>query len=374
MNLFDRLLVFHKKNSWLSHVIFWLIYLLIAVSSSKYRDGDRRSYGFEFLSDALYMSVEMMAAYSLAYFVVPQFIYRKRYILSIVEFVIICYVSCVIARIFIVKICEPLAGVKAKTFETYLEILKNIPKLLYVYLFDMLSSSAIFIFLKLLKDQFETQKRALALEKEKAETELKLLKSQLNPHFLFNTLNNIYSLSFTSSPATSQSIARLADILDHILYRCDGQYVPLKAEIALVNNYIELERLRYDERLTVNFKTEVEHEADIAPLILLSVVENAFKHGVSDDAGAPVINIDLFANDENLIFKVSNTVAVQNNAPDRVSSDRIGLNNLRRQLELIYGKDYLLDVTREEKRFIVRLTIQLKKGAIKYEKDQVLVS
>jgi len=373
MSLFERLLTFHKKHRWLTHIVYWFIYLLISVSASKYHDGEKGTYGFEFVSDALYISAEMIAAYSLAYFVVPQFIYRKRYFLSVLEFVIICYVSCVMGRIFIVKICEPLAGVKPKPFETYLEILTDIPKLLYVYLFDILSSSAIFIFLKLLKDQFETQKRALALEKEKAETELKLLKSQLNPHFLFNTLNNIYSLSFTSSPATSQSIARLGDILDHILYRCNGQHVPLSAEIALVNNYIELEKLRYDERLTINFKTEVEHEVEIAPLILLSLVENAFKHGASDDAGAPVIDIGLFASEEKFIFKVSNTVASQNNAPDKASYGRIGLNNLRRQLELIYGSDYLLDVTREDRRFTVQLTLQLKKGALKHEKDQVLI-
>jgi len=86
MNLFDRLLAFHKKHRWLSHVIFWLIYLLIAVSSSKYRDGDRGNYGFEFLSDALYMSAEMLFVYALAYFVVPQFIHHKRYLLSVVVF------------------------------------------------------------------------------------------------------------------------------------------------------------------------------------------------------------------------------------------------------------------------------------------------
>lgn len=373
MNLLDRLIAFHKKHRWLSHVIYWFVYLLISVSASKYRDGDRGTYSFEFISDALYISAEMIAAYSLAYFVVPQFIYRKRYFLSVAGFVIVSYVSCVVGRVFIVKICEPLAGAKPKAFETYLEILTDIPKLLYVYFFDILSSSAIFIFLKLLKDQFEIQKRALTLEKEKAETELKLLKSQLNPHFLFNTLNNIYSLSFTSSPATSQSIARLGDILDHILYRCNGQYVPLKAEIALLNNYIELEKLRYDERLTVNFKTEVEREVEIAPLVLLSLVENAFKHGASDDAGAPFIDISLSANPENLTFKISNTVAVQNNTSNSISAERIGLNNLRRQLDLIYGDGYTLDVTRKDKYFTVQLTIKLKKGVIKHEKDQVLI-
>jgi len=372
MNLFDRLLAFHKNHRWLSHVIFWLIYLLITVSSSKYRDGDRRTYGFEFLSDALYMSVEMFFVYALAYFVVPQFIHHKRYLLSAVVFVASGYAACVLGRIFIVKICEPLEGRAPKAFETYGEILTDFPKLLFNYFVDMMAAASIFVFFKILKDQLITEKRALQLEKEKAETELKLLKTQLNPHFLFNTLNNIYSLSFTSSPATSQSIARLGDILDHILYRCNAQYVPLKAEIALLNNYIELEKLRYDERLTVNFKTEVEHDADIAPLILLSLVENAFKHGASDDTGAPVININLSANRENLTFKISNTVA-ENSLHNNTPAERIGLNNLRRQMDLIYGDDYILDATSGDKCFTVQLTIRLKKDVIKHEKDQVLI-
>ena len=128
MNLCDRLLAFHKKHRWWSHVIFWLIYLLIAVSSSKYRDGDRGSYGFEFTSDILYMSAEMIFAYALAYFVVPQFIYHKRYLLSAAGFLLANYAACVIDRIFIVKICEPLAGQPPKAFETYQEIFTDIPK------------------------------------------------------------------------------------------------------------------------------------------------------------------------------------------------------------------------------------------------------
>jgi len=252
------------------------------------------------------------------------------------------------------------------------EILTDIPKLLYVYFFDILSSSAIFIFLKLLKDQFEIQKRALALEKEKAETELKLLKAQLNPHFLFNTLNNIYSLSFTSSPVTSQSIARLAEILDHILYRCNTPFVSLAAEISLVKNYIELEKLRYDDRLSVHFDTKVDEEINIPPLILLSLVENAFKHGASDDTGAPIIEISLEVNEENFIFTISNTIA-QNTVTEQSPTERIGLNNLRRQLDLIYKEGYELDVTLESKYFKVQLIIDLKKEVAKNEEDQVLI-
>jgi len=372
MSLPDRLLHFHKRHRWLSHVVFWLIFLLIGVSSSKYRNGNRATYGFEFISDALYMSAEMIFAYALAYFVVPQFLYRKRYLLAATGFVVSSYAACVVGRIFIVKICEPLAGIAPKASETYAEILRDLPKLLYNYYLDMMAAASIFVFLKLLKDQHEAQKHALQLEKEKTETELRLLKTQLNPHFLFNTLNNIYSLSFISQPATSKSIAGLAEILDHILYRCNEQYVPLSAEINLVRNYIELEKLRYDERLTVNFNIDIEHDIEVAPLILLSLVENAFKHGASDDAGAPMVDIDLRVTAENFIFNITNSIATYNSTEKWDAGDRIGLNNLRRQLDLIYGKAYRLDVNREDKLFKVTLCLHLNEDINKHEKNTVL--
>ncbi len=371
-NFPDNIIQFQKKHRLLSHVAYWFIVLLIAVSSSKYSDGKRATYSFELITDFLYELPEIAAAYLLTYVIVPQFFYKKRYLTATLIFIISSYVTCVAARIIIVKICEPLAGIAPKAFETYSEISTDILKLLYVYFFQIFSVAFVFMCLKVLKDQLEIQKRALTLEKEKAETELKLLKTQLNPHFLFNTLNNIYSLSFTSSPVTSESIARLADILDHILYRCDTQYVPLSAEIALIKNYIELEKLRYDKRLTINFDAKIDHEIAIAPLILLSLVENAFKHGASDDTGAPVIDICLHINENEFIFNISNTVAEQKSDIESSSGDRIGLNNLRQQLNLIYGNNYGLEATRQGEYFKVCLTIALKHDKTVYEKNQVL--
>lgn len=372
MAFLEKILQFHKKNRWLSHVIFWVLVLLISVSSSKHFDGEKGNYRFEFITDGWYELTEIAAAYLLTYLVIPLFFYRKKYLAAIAAFLISSYVVCVAGRLIVIKICEPLAGMAPESFETYGEVLSNITKLLYHYFFQIFGVAFAFTCLKVLKDQFEVQKRTLTLEKEKAATELKLLKTQLNPHFLFNTLNNIYSLSFTSSPATSECIARLADILDHILYRCDTQYVPLSAEITLIKNYIELEKLRYDKRLTINFDTRIDHKITIAPLILLSLVENAFKHGAGDDTGAPIINIDLQVVEQNFIFNISNTVAKQKDDIEREAAERIGLNNLRKQLKLIYGKDYSLEVMRQDEYFKVCLTIALKHDTTVYEKNQVL--
>jgi len=357
MSFLDQLLDLHRKHRWLGHVAFWLVYLLIAVSASKYRDGRQGTYGFEFISDALYMSTEMIAAYGLAYGVVPLFFYRKRYVLAVIALLAICYATCVTGRIFIVKICEPLAGVAPKAFETYQEILTDIPKLLYVYLFDMLAAASIFTFVKVAKDQSETRKRAIELEKQKAEAELKLLKAQLHPHFLFNTLNNIYSLSLSNSPVTSGSIAYLSEILDYILYQCNGMYVPVSAEITLLKNYISLEKLRYDERLRVNLKIDQQYDVLIAPLILLSIVENAFKHGAGNYIGSPVIDIELFAETDRFTFKVTNTYY---HKPEGGHSERIGLPNLTKQLDLIYPARHTLKIAQNETMFIVELHIDLR--------------
>ena len=374
MNLPDRLLAFHQKHRWLSHAAFWTGFLLFSVGSSKYHDGKEGEYGFEFISDGLYIFAEMIAAYALAYVVIPAFLQKKQYWKAGVVFLLACYGSCVLARIFIVKICEPLVGAKPKAFETYGNILTDVPKLLYVYLVDILSVAGMFTLLKVIKDQVLIQRRTLLLEKEKAETELKLLKAQLNPHFLFNTLNNIYSLSFISAVRTSESIARLADILDHILYRGSQPFVPLSAEIAVMRNYIELEKLRYNNRLTVNLQCEVEDDISIAPLVLLSLVENAFKHGASEDAGAPEITIQLSATGSTICFHISNTVVDRpgDGAPGGgAPGDRIGLRNLRQQLGLIYGEAHRLSIDRRGNRFIVDLTIENKSKRVGYEKNTV---
>jgi hypothetical protein len=374
MNLLEKLLDLHNRRRWLAHVLFWLAVLLVAVSESKYYDGKTATYGFEFLSDFLYELPEILAAYAVAYWVIPRLLFKRHYARAALAFLLIAWLACVLGRIFIVKIDEPLAGGKPKAYETWLSFFINLPKLLYVYFFQIFSIVFLFLCLKTLKDQLVIRQRTLLLEKEKTETELRLLKAQLNPHFLFNTLNNIYSLSFTSPRQTSASIAGLANILDHILYGSQQRFVPLSAEIALLRNYIELEKLRYDTRLTVHFCTEGDTDTSIAPLILLSLVENAFKHGAGNDAGEPVIDIRLVANDQHIRFEIKNTVV-------KPSSQKggIGLNNLRQQLQHLYGPDHELLVSEESGWFRVRLTIrpdqtqlsQIQQKQLPHEKDQM---
>jgi hypothetical protein len=371
MNFTARIIAFHRHNKVLSHIGFWISALLVATMAEGYQSSSGWFSPNRLLFHAVTLITQIMTAYFLAYFVIPGFLNSRKPVQMSVYTIAGMYLICALARLLNLHVYEPLAGVPPKASENLHEVFTNLGRLLYNYFLRNLSVAIVFLFLKLLTDQYETQQKALRLEKEKSNAELKLLKAQLNPHFLFNTLNNIYSLSFTSSPATSESIARLADILDHILYRCDAPYVPLSAEIALIKNYIELEKLRYDKRLTVNFDIGIDHEIVIAPLILLSLVENAFKHGASDDTGAPSIAIDLRVDEHHFTFNISNTVTEQEDGSKDSPPDRIGLNNLRKQLNLIYGKDYILNVASRTQSFEVNLTIDLNDQTAVYEKNQV---
>ncbi|MFL9485050.1 sensor histidine kinase [Chitinophagaceae bacterium LWZ2-11] len=357
MSFLEKVVAFNKNYRVLSHILFWIIIWILSISASTYYESGRIPIVVNLVDDGLSLIAQIMASYFLAYFIIPKFFKTKKYILVFIFFIIGSYVICVISRLLVIHVAEPFSGVPPKSSETIEEILTNLLKLVYVYFFRIFSIAFVFLFLKLLKDQSEIQKKTLSLEKEKVETELKLLKAQLNPHFLFNTLNNVYSLSVNNSPATSASIGRLAEILDYILYRCNALFVPLSGEINLLKNYIELEKLRYDDRLQVRININVDHDIEIAPLILLSVVENAFKHGAGQDIGNPVIDIDLQVSNNLFRFKVVNSFTKQQSD---TSAKKIGLENLSKQLQLIYGDHYTLEIKQTEETFSVIITIDIK--------------
>jgi sensor histidine kinase YesM len=327
---------------------------MLSVSYGKYVDRDKFSFALTLGTCTIFLIPQILASYFLAYFVIPLFMSKKKYSIAIICFIAGSYLICALARLLIIHVAEPMVGLIPKDFETLGEVLGNVPKLLYVYFYPIFSIAFIFLIIKFIKDQNEIQKRSLVLEKEKAETELKLLKAQLNPHFLFNTLNNIYSLSLDNSPATSRSIARLSEILDYILYKCDHQFVPLSGEINLLNNYIELEKLRHDDNLSVSFHLKIDEGTNISPLLLISIVENAFKHLGAEGADNMSVNICLRSDRSGIYFRIENTFIKKIPGAAR---EKIGLVNLRRQLDLLYAKKYSLDIQESGSIFSVTLAL-----------------
>ncbi len=354
MPLIDRIVKFSLTHRFQTHVIFWLIVALLFMNRydiEEYRQPDSIIY-----RQIYYISITMLASYFLAYLIIPKLMGSKNYFEVVVYFIAGSYLISACSRIAVIYLLEPLIRTPPFAQESLWEILSDLPKLVTHYFALSFSAAWVFAFVKLIRDQYVVQQRSLMLEKEKAETELNALRSQLNPHFLFNTLNNIYSLSLMNSPVTSKSIAGLSEILDHVLYRCNTAYVPLSSEIKLIENYLELEKLRYDERLQISFEYVTDNQAAIAPLILLSFVENAFKHGASEDAGNSFITITLHMRNGHLSFMVNNSCIEEDL---EAGGSGIGLGNITRQLELIYPSRYELMVKRVENTFEVQLEIDL---------------
>ncbi len=356
MPFIERLISFSSRHRVLSHILFWTgLFMVLFFRFDPYgRNHDPLT--SEALDTSFCISFAMMYAYFLAYRIIPRLIKSHHYLRLVIEFIGVSYLLSALFRITVVHVLEPLVRQRPFAQESIQEILVDVVKLFHSYYLYMLAISFFFVFIKLVKKQYQSNKRELQLEKQKAESELTALKGQLNPHFLFNTLNNIYSLTLLQSPAAPQAVARLSEILDHLLYRCDSMYIPISKEIALLQNYIELEKLRYDDRLQVNFRHSTDKDADIAPLILLSLVENAFKHGAGEDAGSPVIDIRLELKDNIFSFDVTNTVAPRE---EKAGTEGIGLVNIRKQLELIYPEVHTFKTTLQEGRFTASLQLFL---------------
>ncbi|MEM9531444.1 MAG: sensor histidine kinase [Pseudomonadota bacterium] len=203
---------------------------------------------------------------------------------------------------------------------------------------------------------YRRQQQVLAVKEKRRAAELDALKNQLNPHFLFNTLNNIYALALKSSDRTPDAVAKLAGILDYVLYRCNGEFVSLGDEIEMIKDYITLERLRFGERLEVSFVNQAEDSVKIAPLLILTLIENAFKHGASQELNKATIHLCLNADESEITFEVSNSKP-GSEAPEEKPKSRIGLANLRRQLDLIYPNAHRLAIDESPRRYTARLTL-----------------
>lgn len=210
--------------------------------------------------------------------------------------------------------------------------------------------------LKLMRWQHRTKLQVANLQKEMTEAELKYLKGQINPHFLFNTLNNIYSLARKGSATTADSVLKLSKLMRFMLFEAGNSRILLRNEIGLINDYIELERLRYTDRLSVNFKHELDNvDQEIAPLLLIHFVENAFKHGVSETHHSSFVNIDIKLLRGLLSATIVNSVP---QVPGKPNGTTIGMDNVRRQLELLYPK-HKLEAMHQPDSFCVLLTIPL---------------
>ncbi len=221
---------------------------------------------------------------------------------------------------------------------------------IFLYITILAMSMAIQIRLRLRA----TEQRALQAEADKANAELSFLKAQINPHFLFNTLNNIYSLAASKSDNTPESILKLSNIMRYVTDDVQEEFVPLENEVEFISDYIDLQRMRLGDKMNVSFIVSGKITGKkIAPLILMTFIENVFKYGISNREPS-VIDIQLTADDKVIRFYCSNKLyETQRN----IESTGIGIENTRQRLEHLYAEKYELLIDKANDRFTVQLVL-----------------
>ena len=338
----------------LLHGAFWLLYMLLqvtlqmffAASSDMAYPPVPRFLRF-FFTELAFLPWKVIPFYLLFYVLVPKYFARKEYG-KMGLWLLLIMVICLLGTRSMVGPANQLLYGETPNYEMY-----SLKRFLYS-LMEFLPAIALASTVKLLKGRVESQQKVEALQAEKRTSELNFLKAQTNPHFLFNTLNNLYGLARKQDTNTAPSIMKLANIMRYILNECRSDRIPVSKEIEVIEAYIELEKLRYDDRLTVKFLQSIDdHRYEIAPLILLPFVENAFKHGASESRFDIAIEINLRVEAGEMYFSIKNTA----DQGDEALKEGIGLSNARRQLALIYRDKYRLEIKPEKALFEVELWV-----------------
>lgn len=345
------------QNRVLSHLTFWIGFLLIFSILASLNSG---SYIHHLGNYVTLLPVQIAAAYFTLYFLVPKLLYQKKYVLFFLLFSLSIYVFSALARLSVIYIAEPMIR-ENFVQESLWEVVSDLYYLVSVYFPAVYVFTFLMMAIKAVKERFEARHQVEVLQREKVNSELQFLKAQIHPHFLFNTLNNLYALCLQKSDLAPQVVLKLSGMLDFMLYQCNDPRIPLSKEIEFIQSYLDLEQLRYGEKLDLSFTHKISSpEAEIAPLILLSFIENAFKHGASGNPINPKIHIELKEEKDLLNFQLfNNKIQGHESHPNKLDKGGIGNSNLQRQLELNYRDKYRLDIQETGDSYRVKLSLDL---------------
>jgi sensor histidine kinase YesM len=343
------------ENPVVKHFLFWLgvyAYFIGTVNMANYS-----GYIEVIAHFAIYVLCQIIVAYTSLFFLIPRFLTPKKkgqFVMSLLLLLIAVFVLFVGLHEYYHVPKYSITGdhVVYDSNKYFWERLLNL-RIFFGKSTIILTPTVLFVIAKFYKEQ----QSYLQLNEQKTSSELSALKHQLNPHFLFNTLNNLYALSIEKSDQAPEVIAKLSEMLDYMLYGCNDKYVSLKKEVELIENYLALEKVRYDERVAIRFDKYVESEVNIAPLILLTFIENAFKHGVSQELKKAYIHIKISIEGPFIAFDITNSIAGNKSFTNK---NPIGLTNVKKQLNLVYLDSYSLEMKEENNCYSVGLKLPVR--------------
>jgi len=332
------------------HVVFWLTYtFLVGIIYFNFGQGFWSLAQIMFLG-VVWLPARMLYCYPLMYWVIPKFLLKGKYLQFGMIILLWFIAGWFLNYLYRAYIFIPLQ--EALRFQNIVRGNWQPGSFLL-----LLTAAGLASFCVIFKYWFKKQQEWLKAEKEKVTAELQLLKAQVHPHFLFNTLNNIYSFSLENSPKTPGLILKLSSLLSYMLYDCKAEDVLLEKEIEIMKDYIDLERERYGNKIEISWSVEGDvKDKYIAPLLLLPFLENAFKHGTSEQLEKPWLSVDISVKNYTLKCKIANSKEVY--VP--VSNNGIGVWNVKKRLAFLYPGKHELKMNEDENFFVVSLLIELK--------------
>ena len=333
----------------LGHLFFWILVMLTyAISEWGYRDNFAQAMLFELV----FLPSRLIAVYINWFVLIPRLLYQNRIFQYLLFLLLLLFVLATAQRYLTIYWAYPRFFPDWNYQKNPLVFFRIVQNLVLI-----LAPVAFSIGIKIFMDWFDQKNKARQLEVEKTEAELKYLKSQINPHFLFNALNSIYGLSLEQSAKVPRLLLRLSDFLSYSLYESATPYISLKKEINLIKNYIALEQERYEDKVEVNWMVQegLPLDLEIAPLLFIPLIENAFKHGVKKATNQAKVWIHLSLDGKRLVFDVKNSI------PTGLESqaEGIGLANLKKRLAILYPEKHELDIKEDGGYFLANLTLKL---------------
>jgi sensor histidine kinase YesM len=335
------------SNSLLHHILFWGISFIVFANTFKVSEYIAK---IDYIYSALFHISIVFAVYLNLLILIPKLFSKKKYIWYGLTFLVDIVFGILINWLTFNWLSDKLPG------EYYF--------ISYYNYFDLLKFFSVYLgittLLKLSKSWFMLQEmdyRLTKIEKENINSELKALKAQINPHFLFNSLNLIYSLAIKNSKMAPEAIIQLSDILRYVTYDTKNEVVELKAEIKLVEDFMALQALRINEDAHIKFVKEVDNvHVKIPPMLFLPLIENSFKHGIGGDTSNTFVHIYLGLKGREVIFEIENNKGVVDRS---VASEEggIGLANIQKRLELLYQDNFIFDIVEMDDKFKVKMVI-----------------
>ncbi len=336
------------------HILFWSVYFGFNTFRWTFIHDD---FLLSLRTNLIGFPIHMFLAYLNAYYLMPKFIYTKKY----VQYTVYILLALVVMLLFKYNLTYYLVSTDVMP-----EANEVIDTLTVGYAVQTMIGEvyviSFFTAIKLTVDWLRESSKLHDLEKRQLKTELRFLRSQVSPHFFFNTLNNIYSLTLEKSDQAPEVILKLSELMRYLLYATKKQRQDLTSEINCIRNYIDLERIRFDDSLKIDMNISGDlGNCKIPPMLLIPLIENCFKHGASKNIGEMKIKIDVKVEDGFMDFKVSNSIPnVNKEYVYPVKRGGIGLSNVKKRLELGYGKnDYDLQIFEENKMFNVFLKLKV---------------